>query len=434
MKHNFFAWRHLDPAPDATKGGSTEIVLKAINDNAQKTKEQIDGVKTEVNTNLEKAKTEINGKVDDLDTRVTEVKAAQQKHEDAITEVKQKLATVTSLNTKNKGEEKLFNDIITETIEANIEKIKGHKRGQGSMIIRLKGFEDENVKEVKAVGDMSAANFTGIAEYVTDRRSTIVQTPYNRVYLSDILPNGSGSGKSVLYPKENGGEGAAALWTDSTADKPQMDFDLTTQQAFFKWIAGYVIVDRETLDDVDFMLSYIQRKMLISLKAAENDFILNGSTDTNPVSGLLDLATAYNGTFTAGVDKVVDAGWGQIVEDTNDFYNPTDALLYPRDAVAIGLNKASGSGEYNLPLGSVGFVNGKLTIAGLQATSTTQIGSGNFLVFDRNALMFIRRMNPELRIFEDSTLAKKNKIMFRIEERATLIGFNNNAIVSGTLA
>jgi hypothetical protein len=47
--------------------------------------------------------------------------------------------------------------------------------------------------------------------------------------------------------------------------------------------------------------------------------------------------------------------------------------------------------------------------------------------------MFIRRMSPELRMFEDSALAKKNKIMFRIEERATLIGFNDAAIVSGTL-
>jgi hypothetical protein len=47
--------------------------------------------------------------------------------------------------------------------------------------------------------------------------------------------------------------------------------------------------------------------------------------------------------------------------------------------------------------------------------------------------MFIRRMNPELRMFEDATLAKKNKIMFRIEERATVIGFNNKAIVKGLL-
>jgi hypothetical protein len=36
-------------------------------------------------------------------------------------------------------------------------------------------------------------------------------------------------------------------------------------------------------------------------------------------------------------------------------------------------------------------------------------------------------------MFEDATLAKRNKIMFRVEERATLAIFNNSAIVKGTL-
>jgi len=430
MKHNYLAWRYLDPAPTDTKGGA---IIEAIEKNHKATTEQIEAVKTAHQKAIDDTKTDLKKDISDLDTRVGEAKAAAQKASDEVTEVKQQLATVKAFGNGQPQAEKTFNEILTETIEANIDAIKGHRRGQGSMAIRLKGFEDENIQEVKAVGDMSAANFTNIAQYTTDRRNQLIETPYNRVWLSDIIPNGAGTGKSVLYPKENGGEGAAALWTDPTADKAQMDFDLTTAQAYFKWIAGYVIIDRETLDDVDFMLSYIQRKMLVSLKAAENNFILNGSSDTNPVSGILDLATAYDGALTVPVERILDAAWGQIVEDTENFYNPTDVILMPREAVAIGLNKSAGSGEYDLPAGSVGFVNGKLTIGGLNTVTTTQVGAGNFVAFDRNALMFIRRMAPELRIFEDATLAKKNKIMLRIEERATLIGFNNAAIVSGTL-
>jgi hypothetical protein len=97
------------------------------------------------------------------------------------------------------------------------------------------------------------------------------------------------------------------------------------------------------------------------------------------------------------------------------------------------LNQADGSREFDLPQNSVAFGAGKLTLAGLQTVTTSQVGAQTFYALDRNALMFIRRMSPELRMFEDSTLAKKNKIMFRIEERATLIGFNDAAIVSGTL-
>jgi len=48
--------------------------------------------------------------------------------------------------------------------------------------------------------------------------------------------------------------------------------------------------------------------------------------------------------------------------------------------------------------------------------------------------LLVNRLNPELRMFEDSTLAKQNKVMFRIEERITLVIFNDDAIVKGSLA
>jgi uncharacterized protein YaaR (DUF327 family) len=324
----------------------------------------------------------------------------------------------------SKPEVKTFNQVLSETIEDHAEEIKSFKKGN-----------PEKKFEMKAVGDMSVAvNFPGAGTFTQDIRSGIIETPFNRLWLADVLPQGTSSGSSILYPKENGGEGAAALWTDKTTDKPQMDFDLTGQNAYFKWLAGIVIIEREMLDDIPFLNSYLTNKMLISLKIAENDFILNGSSDTNPVQGMLDVATAYDGTFTDDVDRIIDAGWGQIVEDTFDFYNPTHTILTPRDSVAIGLNKASGSGEYNLPAGSVAFAAGQLIVAGLTVVKTTQIGSGNFLTFDKNAVMFIKRMQPELRMFEDAALARRNKIMFRVEERATLAIFNNAALVKGTLA
>lgn len=318
------------------------------------------------------------------------------------------------------AEQKSFNENLTETIEQFAEQIKGHKKGHPELKM-----------EMKAVGDMSiGVNFPGATPWIQEVSNRLIETPYNRVWLADILPGGTSSSNSIIYPKENGSEGAAALW-DPTAnvDKAQMDYDLTSQSAFFKWIAGFVIVEREMLDDIPWLTSYLQNKMLVSLKTAENAFILNGSTDTNPVQGMLAAATLYDGTFTAPVDRLIDSGWGQISEDTFDFYSPTHSILTPRDAVALGLNKATGSGEYDLPLGRDAF-----SVPAVPIVKTTEIGTGNFLTFDRNALTFVRRLQPELRMFEDAALAKRNKVMFRIEERATLAIFNNKAIVKGTLA
>ena len=399
-------------------------------------KKELDALKADLNQNWEtKSKVDIQSAINEFETKSKglyeqeisglkqefETKSAEmQKHLDAL-DVRLQEAK------KNQGklEVKTFNQHLADAIQDNADKIKGHSQ-KGSPELRM---------EMKAVGDMSiAANFPGATPFIQEVRNNLIETPYNRVWLADLLPQGTSNANSIIYPKENGGEGAAAVWTDRTANKAQMDFDLTSQSAFFKWIAGWVEVDREMLDDIPFLTSYLQTKMLISLKTAENAFILNGTADTNPVQGLLDVATAYNGTYTAAVDRIIDAGWGQIVEDTFEFYNPTTAILTPRDAVAVGLNKADGSGEYDLPNGSVAFSNGRLQVGGLTVAPTTQVGTGNFLVFDRNATLLVNRLAPEIRMFEDAVLAKKNRVMFRIEERVTLAIFNNQAVVSGTLA
>lgn len=325
--------------------------------------------------------------------------------------------------TKNAPTEvKTFNQVLGETIKENAEAIKNFKQG------------DNLVLEMKAVGDMSiAANFPGSTPFNQEVRNNLIRNPYDRVWLADLLPQGTTTKGSVIYPKENGGEGGAATWVTGSGNKPAMDFDFTSQTAFVKWIAGTVTIDREMLDDLDWMTSYLQSKMLISLKVAENNFILNGTADSNPVQGLLDVATAYDGTFTAGVDRMVDAAYGQIPEDTFEFYQGNTSILNVRDAVKIGLNKAAGSGEYDLPAGTVVFQNGALSVAGLQMATTTQLGADNFLTFDKTATLLINRLKPELRIFEDATLAKQNKIMLRIEERVTLAIFNEKALVKGTL-
>ena len=401
-------------------------------------KQELEGLKLDLTANFEtKSKLDIQNAIDAFEVKAkaqeakskesfdSEIKALkddfqsksklQQDHLDAL-DIRLKQA---------KGEQKLetktFNQILGEAIKENAEAIQSHKQGDNLKI------------ELKEVGDMSiAANFPGSTPWTQDVRMDLVPKPYDRVWLSDLMPQGSTTKGSVVYPKQNGGEGGAAVW-GGTGNKAQMDFDLTSQSAFVKWIAGFVVVDREMLDDIEFMTSYIQSQMLISLKVAENNFILNGTADANPVQGLLDVATAYDGTFTAAVDKLVDAAYGQIPEDTFEFYQGNTAILNVRDGVKIGLNKATGSGEYDLPPGTVYFQNGRLQVAGLDIATTTQLGANNFLTFDKTATLVINRLAPELRIFEDSALAKQNKVMFRIEERITLAIFNNNAVVKGTL-
>jgi hypothetical protein len=409
----------------------------AIIEGQKQAKEAAETLKSEVNRSIEGVTKSVETVTKSVETVQAEVKEIGKEVEII------KRDSAKAIETKSQENNKSFNQILGETIERNAQAIRDYRKEKGEvsfhMMPELKEKSGEEKMEVKAVGDMSiAANFQGATAtaLTQDVRgfNQLIESPYNRVWLGDILPGGTSGGSSILYPKENGTDGGAALWTDPTADKPQMDFNITGQTAYFKWLAGIVIIERGMLDDIPFLISYLQNKMLISLKTAENGFILNGSADTNPVTGLNGAATAYNGALTSKVDRIVDAAYGQLVEDTFEFYSPTHTILTPRDAVNIGLNKASGSGEYDLPDGSVAFANGKLQVAGLTNVTTTLVGSGNFIALDARATMFVRRLQPELRMFEDAALAKKNKLMFRIEERATLAVFNNKAIVKGTLA
>lgn len=322
---------------------------------------------------------------------------------------------------KSNGKEKPFNQLLAEAIEENAEAIKSHSKGKEVSIV------------MKAVGDMSiAANFPTAGALIQDQQTGLIATPYERLSIADLLPRATSTANSVIYPKENGSEGGVAFW-DKSGSKAKVDYDFISQVAAFKWLAGIVVVEREMLDDIPWLTGYLQSKLLAGLKKAENSLVLDGTADTNtnPVTGLLAAATTYDGTYTVLAEKIVDAAYGQIPEKTFDFYRPTNAILHPRDIVKVALNKAAGSGEFDLPAGSISFANGQLNITGLQTISSTDVDKDDFLVFDKAATMFISRMNPEIRMYDDSELAKVNKVMFRIESRASLAIFNNNAIVKG---
>ena len=310
---------------------------------------------------------------------------------------------------------KSFNQVLAETIEDNKDAIQNFKSG-------------DNLKlQLKAVGDMSAAvNFPTAAGLYQEKQGLYLP-PFEQTFLGDILPGASSGGTGIVYPERSGGEGEIGEW-DGTADKAQVDYDFIKREISFAWLAGIIIIEREMLDDIAWLTSYIQNQLLLDLKTRENAFILNRA-----VTGLLAKAAAYNGAYTLPVDRLVDAAYGQLPEDTFGQHQATHFIMRPRDTVKIGLNKAAGSQEFDLPQGTVGFAAGALNLGGIKTVATTSIAANNFLVIDARATQFVKRMQPELRMFEDAALAKRNKIMFRIEERVALAVYNPKALVKGTL-
>lgn len=319
------------------------------------------------------------------------------------------------------GEQKSFNDYLAETLENNAENLARASKSRGLDL----------TLDMKAAGDMSyTSNFAGntASTLTTEFRQGVVSHPDKTKYLREIIPGGQTDQSTIWYPKHVGGEGAPAPWKDGSGAKPIFDFDFSSDSATVEWIAGIVRVPRQMLDDVKWLTSFLRANMLKALYKAENNQILNGTGVSPQLKGLMPQAEAYDGAYTTFIEQLVDAA-AQVNDNEHD---ANKILLNNRDAVKIALNKASGSGEYDLPPGTVGYVNGQLTIAGLDVITlpSSQIAANNFLVGDFNASQLVTRLNPEIRFFEQNKDdVEKNMVTIRIEERVALATFFPDAYV-----
>ena len=284
--------------------------------------------------------------------------------------------------------------------------------------------------DIKQVGNINFANFgTGAYEAATTEvRQGLYQSPYSPLWLRNILPNASTTSAAIQYLRENGGEGAAGIWADvnDPAVKPQVDFDWTLVTDTVDWIAGWTKIHRSMLDDITWMQGFLSQELVYGrrgLFVAENSLITTTFANNS---------TAYNGTKTIPIERIYDAAFGQL----RDFYfMPTHILMNHRDVVNyVALNKATGSGEYDLPQGSVIILNGQMTIGGVPVIGVPNLPQGEFQVLDARATQFVSRMSPEIRFFEQNEDdAKKNLIMVRAEERAAVLVFDEKGIITGDL-
>ena len=393
----------------------TEEIKSALEAGLAEVKSKVDSATKENASQFEAKMAEMQAKLDEAKANGIdkETVVKMQEHLDSLDIKMQKKS--------GNVEGKSFNENLSEAIAERAEEIKSFANSR----------RKEMRLEMKAVGDMSSANFSGTsyANLTTEYRANILPLADSTVYLRDLLPKGTTQAGAITYPRHTGGEGAPAPWSSASGAKAQIDFDFDAVTAPVQWIAGFVKVPREMLDDVAFLESFLRANLLRQLLKAENEQILNGNGTPPNLNGLVTQAQAYGGSYTVLIEKIVDAAYGQVLENG---HSANAVVLNARDAVGIYLNKATTSGEYDLP-GGIGFVNGRLQIAGLNvvAVPSTQLASGAFLTGDFNAAQLITRLSPEIRFFEqDDDNVQKNMITIRVEERVALPVYYPNAFVT----
>ena len=337
--------------------------------------------------------------------------------ESAVVDLKK--AGLTEIKVKAKGFKAIIGNALTEA-KADLLGMVQKSGGRAEIML------------FKANEDMNDANFSGESLEIanTDRSHGLHIRPFAPQWFRNLLPSGTTSKGTIQYLKEKGDVGLAAVW-DGTGAIADLDakpgtaplFDSVTENVI--WIAGITRVKREMLDDIEWLQGYLARRLTIGrtgLWVAENVQIFNK---------LVANSVAYDGDKTIPVEMIYDAAFGQLADSY--YFDPT-ILMNNRDLVSlIALNKSAGSGEYDLPPGTVVVINGQLTIGGARVIGAPNVPAGSALVYDASATEFISRMSPEVRFFEeDRDNVIKNLVTVRAEERILPIVYDEKGVIKVT--
>jgi HK97 family phage major capsid protein len=303
----------------------------------------------------------------------------------------------------------------------------------------IKKLENKEIKnfslDLKAVGDFTTANVTGGSRYGQIFAPEIIMNPSRKIHMDEILPGGTiGAGNSYTFMKENGaGEGAIAPVAEGGA-KPQFDLDLVEATVQIETIAGWIRITRKAMNNIPGLISFLQRRLPQKFRNVLDAQILYGTGTSPQLKGILTAGnfTASTATITLPlIEKIITDV--SVLEDTYE-RDANAILLRPVAYYSFFLNKAAGSGEYDLPQG-VSIISGRLYFMGIPAYATTALTGTDYVVADLEGAQLLTQESMRIEFFEqDQDNVIKNMVTVRIEGNFALPVYGATYFIKGTTA
>jgi HK97 family phage major capsid protein len=377
-------------------------------------KSAFEGIKSEVNGAIESAKADNASALESVKSELEATKAQISVVKDEI----EKLEAKQNRSKMNQTEVKGFNASLADAIEQNGDNLAKLARGEQK--------RSSFILDTKAVGNMTeAVNLTG--DITRQYANQVYALPSRKVHLRSLLPIGTINQGLFTFPYESGGEGAPAAQVQGSS-KAQVDFDITMKDAAAQYIAGYVRISRQMLDDIPAMTSFLQSRLLEKYLIAEDAQILSGDGTAPNLQGILGVATAATGAATVDVEQLVQA----IAQLESSNYSATGIMVNPTDWAAI-MNTKNTNAAYSLPASTVVTTDGNVSIAGIPLYKSTAIAVDKFLVGDWSmGAQIMQNQGISVQFSEqDSDNFTKNMITVRVEARIALPIYYTGAWIYG---
>lgn len=337
---------------------------------------------------------------------------------------------------------KSFGEHMKDAIEEKGDDVTKFIKGESTKLqIELKG--GNAMLEQKAVADVSTANVTGGSVWGAIYRPGIITNPNQINHIRNFInTQPAGPGTDYYFMKENGaGEGApaptaekkAAAATDAASGlKPSFDVDLIESSVKFETIAGLMIVSKKALNNIPNFMTYLNMRVPEKLLDVEDAQILYGNGTSPNLDGILTSGNYVASTSTA--TTLCEA----IIDDLallTDTYKRRAIGIFMRPAPILEIfkAKASGSGEFDLPMNVV-FNGNQLYISGVPVYETTALTVGDYFIEAAMGVDLLIQEGIRMEFFnQHASLAATNQILVRVEEIVALPVYGVDYRIKGSV-
>ena len=241
--------------------------------------------------------------------------------------------------------------------------------------------------EFKAASDVQVTG-TVFSPALTSVDTNILTGVRRRLTIEDLLGSEAISGTALTYFVESAlVEGAFGL-VNENGQKPQLHFgDPTAVTEALSKVAGFIKESDELVEDLPFLKTAIDGRLLYQLNLFIEDQLLNGSGAAGNLRGLLNRAgiqTEVRGSTAAG-DNAQDTIFRAITKvETGSGLTADGIVISPADYQTLRLSKDAngqyfGGGFFSGQYGN-GNIQEKPPLWGLQTVVTPAIAAGTVLV------------------------------------------------------
>ncbi|MFG0224931.1 phage major capsid protein [Providencia stuartii] len=261
--------------------------------------------------------------------------------------------------------------------------------------------------------------------------SGIIMPVTRRLVVRDLLAQGRISSNSLEYVREKLFTNSAAPVKEK-AQKPESDLTFEKQTTNVITIAHWIQASRQVMDDAAQLQSYLNTRLLYGLALVEENQMLNGDGSADNLTGINQVATAYDTTLNVTGDTQADLIAHAIFQVTESEFSASGIILNPRDWHTIALMKDK-EGRYIFG-GPQAFTSNVMW--GLPVVPTKAQKQGEFTVgaFDLASQVW-DRMDATIEVSrEDRDNFVKNMLTILCEERLALAHYRPQALIKGSFA